>query len=74
MVNNDLISDYQDIVNVFKEYFVSISSKLKEPIKPFDLKLLQDFVDSKVNDGKTFVNCSFVSNCLSNMDIKRLRD
>ena len=74
-VNDDLISDDQDFANVFNEYFVSIPSKLKEIIQTSDFKLLQDFVDSNVNDGTKFsipfVNCSFVSNYLSNMDIKK---
>ena len=37
-VNNDLISDDQDIANVFNEYFVSIPCKLKEPIQTSDFK------------------------------------
>ena len=76
-VNNDLISDNQEIANVFNEYmyFVSIPSKLKEPIKQSDFKQLQSFVDSRVKDDTKFsipfVNCSFVSNYLSNTDIKK---
>ena len=43
------------------------------PIKPFEL--LQNFVDSKVTDDTSFtiplVNCSFVSNYLSSIDVTK---
>ena len=74
-INNDIISDDQDIANIFNDYFVNIPSKLKEPIQPSEFKLLHNFVDSKVNDNTNFtipfVNSSFVSNYLSNMDVTK---
>ena len=45
-INNDIISDDQDIANIFNDYFVNIPSKLKEPIQPSEFKLLHNFVDS----------------------------
>ena len=67
-----MISDDQDIAIALNEYFVNIPSKLKEPIQPFDLELLHNFVDSKFNDNINFtipfVNRSFMSNYLSSMD------
>ena len=74
-INNDIISDDQDIANIFNDYFVNIPSKLKEPIQPSEFKLLHNFVDSKVNDNTNFtipfVNSSFVCNYLSNMDVTK---
>ena len=56
-------------------FFVNIPSKLKEPIQPSDFTLLKNFVDSKVNDDTNFtiplVNCLFVNNYLSNMDVTK---
>ena len=56
-------------------YFVNIPSNLKEPIQPSELKLPQNFVDSKVHDSINFtislVNCSFVNSYLSNMDVTK---
>ena len=74
-INNNIISNDLDIANVFNYYFVNIPSKLKEPIQPSEFKLLQNFVDSKFNDDTNFtipfINYSFVSNYLSNMDVTK---
>ena len=73
-IDNDIIASDQDIANIFNDYFVIIPSKLKEPIQP-DFTLLQDFVNSKVNDDTNFViphiNYSFVNNYLVNMDASK---
>ena len=53
-INNDIITSDQDIANVFNDYFVNIPSKLKEHIQLSEFKLLQDFVNSKVNDDTNF--------------------
>ena len=62
----NIISNDQDIANAFNDFFVSIPAKLKEPIKPPEFELLQNYVKSKVNDDTNFsislVNCSVVSN------------
>ena len=72
--NNDIISDDQDIANVFNNYFVNIPYKLQEPIQPPEFKL-HDFVDSKFNDSTNFnipfVNSTFVNNYLFNMDVTK---
>ena len=69
--DNDIISDDLDIANVFKEYFVNIPSKLKEPIQSSDFDFFHNFVDFKFNDNTNFtiplVNRSFVRNYLSSM-------
>ena len=74
-INNNIISNDLDIANVFNDYFVNIPSKLKEPIQPSEFKLLQNFVDSKFNDDTNFtipfINYSFVSNYLANMDVTK---
>ena len=74
-IDNDIITSDQDIANIFNDYFVNIPSKLKEPIQPSDFTLLQDFVNSKVNDDTNFVipyiNYSFVNNYLVNMDASK---
>ena len=74
-INNKTISNDQDIANVLNDYFVNSPSKLKEPIQPSEFTLLKNFVDSKINDGTNFtiplVNCSFVNNYLSNMDVTK---
>ena len=74
-VNDNIISNDQDIANAFNDFFVNIPSKLKEPIKPSEFELLQSYVKSKVNDNTNFsiplVNCSFVSNYLSSIDVAK---
>ena len=74
-INNKIISNDLDIANVFNDYFVNIPSKLREPIQPSEFTLLKNLVDSKVNDGTNFtiplVNCSFVNNYLSYMDVTK---
>ena len=74
-INNNIISNDLDIANVFNDYFVNIPSKLKEPIQPSEFKFLQNFVDSKFNDDTNFtipfINYSFVSNYLANMDVTK---
>ena len=63
-VNDNVISNDQDIANAFNDFFVNIPSKLKEPIKPSEYELFQNYVKSKVNDDTNFsitlVNCSHV--------------
>ena len=58
---NDIISND----HTFNDFFVNIPSKLKDPIKPSEFELLQNYVESKVNDDTGFtiplVNYSFVS-------------
>ena len=70
-VNDNIISNEQDIANAFNDFFVSIPAKLKEPIKPPEFELLQNYVKSKVNDDTNFsislVNCSVVSNYISSI-------
>ena len=67
----NIISNDQDIANAFNDFFVSIPAKLKEPIKPPEFELLQNYVKSKVNDDTNFsislVNCSVVSNYISSI-------
>ena len=74
-MDTDIILDDLDIVNVFNEYFVNIPSKLKELIQPSKFELLHNLVDSKFIDHTRFiipfVNRSFVSNYLSNMDVTK---
>ena len=53
--DNNIISDDQDIANVFNEYFVNIPSKLTEPIQPSDFELLHYFVDSKFKITQTLL-------------------
>ena len=53
-MNDDIISNDLDIANVFNDYFVNIPSKLREPIQDSEFKVLQDFVDSKVNNHTNF--------------------
>ena len=53
--DNNIISDDQDIANVFNEYIVNIPSKLKEPIQPSDFELLHYFVDSKFKITQTLL-------------------
>ena len=74
-VNDNIISNDQDIANAFNDFFVNIPSKLKEPIKPSVFEWLQNYVKSKVNDNTNFsiplVNCSFVRNYLSSIDVAK---
>ena len=42
-VNDNIISNDQDIANAFNDSFVNISSKLKEPIKAPEFELLQNW-------------------------------
>ena len=37
-INDNIISNDQDIANVFNDYFVNIPYNLKEPIKPFEFE------------------------------------
>ena len=74
-VNDNIISNDQNIANAFNDFFVNIPSKLKEPIKPSEFELFQNYVKSKVNDNTNFsiplVKCSFVSNYLSSRDVAK---
>ena len=65
-VNDNILSNDQDIANAFNDdFFVNIPSKLKEPIKPSELELLQTYIESKVKDDTSSTipleNFSFVS-------------
>ena len=74
-MDDDIISNDLDIANVFNDYFVNIPSKLREPIQDSDFTVLQDFVDSKVNNDSNFsiplINCSFMNTYMCNLDVKK---
>ena len=57
-VNDNIISNDQDIADAFKDFFVNSLSKIKDHIKPSEFKLLQSYVKSKVNDNTNFSNLS----------------
>ena len=77
-VNDNIISNDQDIANAFNDFFVHIASKLKESIKLLEFELLQNYVKSKVNKDTDFsiplVNCSFISNYLSRINVANSSD
>ena len=46
--NDRLISDENEIANVFNKYFVNVASQLKEHVEHSDFKHITEYVDSKV--------------------------
>ena len=46
--NDRLISDENEIANVFNKYFVNVASQLKEPVEHSDFKHITEYVDSKM--------------------------
>ena len=62
----------------FNNFFVSVASKLKEPVEKCNFEKLKDFCNSKVPDGVQFnipeVTRDKVLKFLSNNDISKLSD
>ena len=68
-----LISDENEIANVFNKYFLNVASQLKELVKHSDFKHITEYVDSKAPSNTYFsipeITSSFVGNFLVNTNV-----
>ena len=68
-VGDRVITDENDLTDVFNSYFVNVASNLKEPIVPSDFELLTEYVKSKIPIDTEFIisptNETFVRKFLS---------
>ncbi len=69
---NELISNVDDMSNLFNDYFVHVASKLKGPTRPSNFEHLRNSVDSKIPNETFFeipeVSEQFVRKFLSRLD------
>ena len=67
--------DPSEIANAFNDFFINVTSKIKEPINPSNHDKLKDFCKSKISQETTFaipaVEKEKVLKYLSNMDISK---
>ncbi len=69
---NELISNVDDMSNLFNDYFVNVASKLKGPTQPSNFEHLRNSVNSKIPNETFFeipeVSEQFVRKLLSRLD------
>ena len=74
-LGNNCIEDDFEMATQFNNFFVSVASKLKEPVEDCNFDNLRDFYNSKVPDGVQFnipeVSCDKVLKFLSNIDTSK---
>ena len=72
---NKCTEDNFEMATQFNNFFVSVASKLKEPVEKCNFEKLKDFCNSKVSDGVQFnipeVTRDKVLKFLSNIDISK---
>ena len=72
---NNCTEDNLEMATQFNNFFVSVTSKLKEPVENCNFEKLKDFCNSKVPDGVQFnipeVSRDKVLKFLSNIDISK---
>ena len=73
--NDRLISDENEIANIFNKYFVNVAAQFKEPVERSYFKHITEYVDSKVPSNTFFtipeITSSFVRNFLVNLDVTK---
>ena len=71
-VDEHVITNEQIIADHFNKFFINVTSKLKQQLKPSNFEKLNSYIISKVTDCVSFdiplINCSFVTSFLSSMD------
>ena len=53
-INGQETEDHNKIANAFNNFFVSVASKLKEPIEHSNFEKLKTFCNNKIPDGTVF--------------------
>lgn len=75
IADDNIISNDQDIANIFNEFFVNIAANLREPLKHSDFAELKHHIGSKLNRDICFdiplTSCSFVCKYLSTLDVSK---
>ena len=53
-INRDIIADYSDLAEKFKDYFINLAAKVKELIEYGNFRKLQDYINSHIPENVQF--------------------
>ena len=74
-INDNVFENSKDIANEFNNFFVTVASKIKEPIETSDFDKLQQFCNEKIPTDTYFsvpeISCEKVEKYLRTIDLTK---